>query len=323
LGWVTGVAVDLAGNIYITDGAANTVRSVTVSNGVINTIGGTFIGFNVVNPTPYNGDGGPGTEASLDIPIAVAINTSGDVAIAESSNNVIRQINSTGVISTLAGKGPGFSGYSGDGGLATAALLWVPNGVAIDAGGNVYFADSQNNVIRKVDKLTGVITTITGQGPDDAGSSGDNGPAASAKLNAPQGVAVDANGDIYIADSGNNMIRKISGGVITRIAGTGAEGYSGDGGPATSATFFAIKGIAVDDEGNVYIADSGNNVIRKIRADTGIISTIAGNSFAGYAGDGGLATIAKLSNPWGVAVDGAGKIYIADTGNSAIRVVTE
>ncbi len=324
LGYVTGIAVDNLNNVYFTDGAANTVRKISASNGVIITIAGTFMGFNVVNNTTYAGDGNIATAAHLNVPLATSVDGSGNVIIADAGNNAIRQISSAdGKIFTLAGKGPGFSGYDGDGGPATQSRVWNPYSVAVDVSGNIYIADSQNNVIRMINKSTGKITTIAGLGPSHPGYSGDNGAATLATLNGPQGVVVDVSGNIYIADSGNNVIRKISAGVISTIAGTGSEGYSGDNGPAIAATFLSVKGLAVDAENNIYIADSGNNVIRMISISTGEVSTVAGNGAAGYSGDGGNATEAELSNPLGVALDSNGNIYIADSQNSVIRVVSK
>jgi sugar lactone lactonase YvrE len=318
LGWVTGIVVDHDNNVYLTDGAANTVRKITASNGNITTIAGSFRGFNVVDPTPFAGDGGPATQAHLNIPIAVTVDADGEVFIADAANHVVRRVDDE-EISTLVGVG-GVVGYAGDGGQASSALLYNPNGLAVDQAGNIYFADSQNNVVRKVNAGTGIVTTIAGLGPSNAGYTGDNGPATAAKLNNPYGVAVDSDGNIYISDSGNNVIRKIVDGVITTIAGTGEEGYSGDGGAATSATFLAMKGIVLDRYNNIFVADAGNNVIRKI-TEEGIISTHAGNGQAGYNGDNGPAEQAQLNNPWGVAVDEAGNVYIADTGNSVVRFV--
>jgi trimeric autotransporter adhesin len=319
MSWVTAVSVDKAGNIYLSDGAANTVRKVS-TEGTITRFAGTFIGFNVVNPTPYYGDGGPATSAHLDTPLMVFADGAGNVFISDASNNVVRKV-SDGVISTIAGTG--MQGYNGDGGPATSASLFVPNGIATDAEGNVYFSDSQNNAIRMISKSTGHITTIAGLGPANAGYSGDQGPASLATLDYPLGLAMGADGNLYISDSGNNVIRKISDGVISTIAGTGGQGYSGDGSLATEGTFLSLKGIAVDAEGNVFVADAGNNAIRKIDAVTGILSTVAGTGEQGYAGDGGAATSAQLANPWGVAVDNAGNIYIADTNNSAVRMVVK
>ena len=320
VGWVTGIDVDNEGNIFITDGAANTVRKIDITNGHINTMAGSFRGFNVIDPTPFAGDGGKAGDAHLNVPLTALIDPSGRVYVADAGNNVIRKIESD-VISTFAGVG-GTLGFSGDGSQASAAKLYNPNGLATDYDGNLYIADAQNHVVRKVTISTGVISTIAGSGPTNPGYSGDNGPATSAKLDTPYGLAIDKNGIIYIADQGNNVIRKITNGIITTFAGTGTEGYSGDEGPAVAATFRAVKGIAVDDDGNVFVADAGNNVVRRI-ATNGSITTYAGNGSAGYSGDGGPASQSQLNSPWGIAVDDKGNLYIADTYNSAVRLVSK
>ena len=198
----------------------------------------------------------------------------------------------SGLITTVAGNG--ITGFSGDGGPAASASLALPQGVAVDASGGIYIADTGNHRIRKVD-LTGVITTIAGNGA--AGYSGDYGPAMSASLNSPEGVAVDSSGNIFIADTGNSRIRKINvSGAIETVAGNGTRAYSGDGGPAISASLNSPQAIAADASGNVYIADTGNHRIRKMDA-SGLITTIAGNGTSTYAGDGGPATSAGLGSP--------------------------
>ena len=219
-------------------------------------------------------------------------------------------------------------GFSGDGGPATSALLNSPQGVAVDSAGNLYIADNGNSRIRKVSN--GVITTVAGNGT--LGFSGDNGPATSAQLNRPFGVAVDSAGDLYIADAGNNRIRKISNGVITTVAGSGAiyeangglgsgaSGFGGDGGPAISALLSDPEGVALDSAGNLYIADTYNSRIRKV--SNGVITTVAGNGTYGFSGDGGQAVSAQLDEPYGVAVDSASNLYIADWQNNRIRKVS-
>lgn len=320
IGWITAIATDRLNNIYITDGASNTVRRITVSDGAINTVTGTFIGFNVVDPTPYEGDGGPANAAHLNIPLSVTVDGSENIFIIDAGNNVIRRISGDdGTIGTFAGTTE--QGYGGDGGPAIEATFFNPYSITTDNEGNLYLADAGNHVVRMISKATGMIVTIAGTGPDNPGYSGDGDDALLAKLNYPKGIAIDAAGDIYISDGGNNVVRKISNGIISTIAGNGEAGYSGDGGLATDATLFGLSGLALDSDGNLYIADTGNNVIRKVDASTGKISTYAGNGSAGYSGDGGPATSATLSGPWGVAVDSDGNVFIADTGNSAIRVV--
>ncbi len=300
-----GVALDTAGNLYISD-TYNNYRIRKVSNGTITTIAGNGSFF-------YSGDGGPAASAGLGNPAGLALDTSGNVYIADSSNNRVRKV-ASGIITTLAGTGVG--GYGGDSGPAVSAQLNNPRALAVDSSGNVYVADSGNNRIRMVSP-SGTITTVAGNG---CCYGGDGGVATSAQLNNPQGVAVDASGNIYIADTNNQRIRKVSGGIITTFAGNGTYGYSGDGGPATSAELRSPSGVFVDSAGNVYIADSSNNRIRKVTTD-GNIATIAGNGNCCYAGDGGPATSAQLNHPIGLWIDALGNLFISDTNSQRIRMV--
>jgi uncharacterized protein (TIGR03437 family) len=224
------------------------------------------------------------------------------------------------VINTIAGSSTGISGFSGDNAIATAAKLSQPTSIAVDAAGNIYFADAGNARVRMISP-SGVITTVAGNG--SPGFSGDGGPATAASFNNPVGIAVDAAGNIYIADFIGSIVRKVSGGIVTTIAGKyGLGDEFGDGGLATSAVLFNPSGVAVDASGNVYIADTTNNVIRKITASSGNISIAAGTAhFQGFAGDGGKATAASLNSPTAVAVDAAGNLFIADTGNNRVREV--
>lgn len=223
---------------------------------------------------------------------------------------------SVGTIITVAGNGD--AGYTGDNVAATATALNRPVYVATDPAGNFYIADQDNNRIRKVG-LQGQVTTVAGTG--NASFSGDGGPATAADLNNPTGVYIDRVGDILIADVGNSRIRKVdTNGVITTVAGSGAQGYGGDGGPATSAQFFNPVRCISDTLGNIYIADQSNHRVRKVDA-SGIITTFAGTGVAGSSGDGGPATAAELDNPTAVAIDDAGYIYIADQFNHKIRKV--
>lgn len=322
LGFITGIATDNDGNVYVSDGASNTVRKINAGDRVINTVAGVFVGFNVIDPTPFAGDGGMAIHAHLNIPQGIAIDNSGNLFIADAGNSLVRKVSFDEKISTFAGK-VNTQGFTGDDGPAISASIWNPFDVDTDAVGNVYISDSQNNAIRKIEKSTGTIVTIAGSGASGGGYSGDSGPSTLARLNNPQGIAVAANGDVYIADSGNNVIRKISSGIITTLAGAGTPGFTGDGGPAREATFSVLKGLALDSEGNLYIADSGNNVIRMIERSSGKIATFAGSGTAGYSGDLGIATEARLSNPVGVTVDADGNIFIADAGNFVIRKVTK
>jgi trimeric autotransporter adhesin len=270
----------------------------------------------------YSGDGGQATSAAISYGYGVAVDASGNIYIADTNSHCIRMVTkSTGIISTVAGTG--YPGYSGDGGQATSAALYSPYGVAVDASGNIYIADSANYRIRMVTKSTGIISTVAGTG--SSGYSGDGGQATSAALYSPRGVAVDASGTIYIADTYNNRIRMVtkSTGIISTVAGSGTQGYKGDGGPATSANLYYPASIAVDALGNIYIADQYNNCIRMVTKSTGIISTVAGTGYSGYSGDGGQATSAALYYSCGVAVDVSGNIYIADSSNYRIRMVTK
>ena len=268
----------------------------------------------------YTGDGGPAVGASMGKTADVAVDSAGNVYIADSYEMVIRKVSAaTGIITTVAGNGT--QGYAGDGGLATSAELNTPEGVAVDAGGNLYIADSNNSRIRMVAASTGIISTVAGNGTP--GLSGDGGLATNAELNWANGVAVDSAGDIYIADSENHSVREVaaSSGIINTIAGNSVAGYSGDGGPATSAELNLPVSVAVDAHGNVYILDTGANVVREVSASSGTIATVAGNGTAGYSGDGGPAISAEFNAYHGIAVDGAGNLYISDSFNNVIRMV--
>jgi len=310
-----GIAVDNDGNLYIADSGNCRIRK--VSKGVITTVAGNGkpeLG------TSFSGDGGPATSAPLSGPVGVAVDSAGNIYIADVNKFRIFEV-SNGVITTVAGSGGhgqfDAGGFGGDGGPATSAWLNEPSGVAVDSAGNIYIADSGNNRIREVS--IGVITTVAGGGS----SLGDGGPATSAQLNGPSGIAVDAAGNLYIADTYNNRIRKVANGVITTVAGDGAQGLGGDGGPAISAQVFRPQGAAVDSSGSLYIADTINNRIRKVA--NGVVTTVAGDgayTIYGFSGDGGPATSAQLDAPMGVAPDSAGNVYIADTNNDRIRIMT-
>ncbi len=306
-----GLVIDNAGNLYIADPANNRVRKVDLGTGTISTFAGN-------GAAGYSGDNGPATSAELQLPVGVALDTGGNLYIADEGNNVIRKVNTSGVITTVAGNNT--EGYSGDTGLATSASLYAPSGVAVDSSGNLFIADAGNNRVRKVTASTGVITTIAGTGT--AAYSGDNGAAVSATLNKPSAVIEGSTGNLYILDTGNNVVRLVNTtGTITTVAGNGTAGYSGDDGPATSATLHTPYGLNIDSSGNLYIADSGNNVVR-IVSSAGIISTIAGTGTAGYSGDNGAAISATLDNPQGVTIDSQGDVYVSDQSNNRVREVT-
>lgn len=309
------VAIDAAGNIYIADMWNNCIRKVTASTGIITTVAGN-------GTAGYSGDGGAATSAELYHPSGVALDTAGNIYIADFANNRIRKVTvSRNDISTVAGNGT--AGYNGDGGSAISAVLNTPYSVAVDASGNIYISDTNNYRVRKVTASTGVISTVAGTGT--GGYSGNGGAATSAKISQPMGLALDAASNVYFADWGNAVIREVTAttGNISTVAGSGSNGFSGDGGPATAAKLYYPYGVAVDMAGNIYIADDVNNRVRKVTASTGNISTVAGNGAAGYSGDGGAAISAALEYPYGVALDTANNIYIADEGNNRIRAVAQ
>jgi sugar lactone lactonase YvrE len=247
----------------------------------------------------------------------VAVDAAGNLYVADSWNHRIRKVSSSGVITTVAGNGE--RGFSGDGGPATSGSLNFPCGVALGAAGNMYIADYYNNRTREV-STSGTINTVAGTGAPQF--YGDGGPATSASLHGPKGVALDGAGNLYIADYFNNRIRKVGlSGIISTVAGNGTQGFSGDGGPATSASLSYPAGVAVDAAGNLYIGDTYNHRIRNV-TPSGNISTVAGNGTQGFSGDGGPGTGAALYQPMGVAVDTAGNLYIADYANCRIRKVT-
>ena len=366
LNWPNGVAVDDAGNLYIADWDNHRIRKVNNINSgnpdqmIISTIVGT-------GEEGYSGDGQPATGAQLNRPNGLDLDGNGNLYIADQKNNRIRKISNIDdpdggnrIITSIAGGDDGSdsgvtlsgirgvavdaegnvyiantpnhqileldtntaeiivfagTGNIGDGGPATNARLLHPTGLTLDTDSNVYITDTLNNRVRKVD-IHGIITTIAGTGEE--GDGGDGGPATSAQLHAPGGIAVDTHGNLYISDRGNHKIRKIdASGIITTFAGTGdrgdvdKDGDVGDGGPATSAQLFFPDGIAVHPDGSLYIADSYNNRIRKVDR-AGIITTIAGLGVRSFSGDDGPATEAHLGRPSGLEIDGEGNIYISD-----------
>jgi hypothetical protein len=301
----TNVAADAAGNIYIADANNHRVRLVDASGKIT-----TFAGNGVQG---FLGDGGPATSASLNTPTSVAVHDS-TVYIADSENNVIRAV-SGGTITTFAGSGVGAEGYSGDGGPAPAALLNCPRGVAVDANGNLYIADTKNHVVRRV--VGGTITTLAGNGQQ--GFQGDNGPAIAASLDTPSSVAVDLSGNVFIADTHNLRIRLVTAGKISTFAGNGALGFLGEGTPAVNAALDHPLGVAPDGTGNVYIADSNNQRIRKVDA-TGTITTVVANGQEAFLGDSGPPLLASLDTP-SAALPFNGRLLVTDKDNQRIRLV--
>ena len=319
--------------MYIADSSNNRVRK--VQSGIITTIAGTGVAM-------LSGDGGSATSASLNFPYGIALDSSSNVYIADAGNHCIRKITvSTGIMTTIAGTG--YDRYTGDNGAATSAALNYPYGVSLDSVGNIYIADTNNHRIRKVTVSSGIMTTIAGTGI--SGYSGDNGVATSAALNYPYAVYVDSSGNVYIADTYNYRVRMVtaSSSIMTTIAGTGIAGYTGDNGAASSASLNYPKAITLDSSGNMYVADTNNNIIRKISVSSSsttnaptmqpsttstkvpsmiptpiptaipssgssgsVISTIAGTGTASFSGDGGVASSASINYPSGVAIDSSG-----------------
>ncbi len=305
---IMGVATDVSGNLYIADQGNQRVRKVNTS-GVISTFAGT-------GTAGFSGDGGQATAAKVSSPIDIAFDASGNVYIVDKSNNRIRKVNTSGVISTIAGNGT--AGYNGDGGQATAAEVSNARGITIDASGNIYFADLGNNVVREIN-TSGVISTFAGNGV--SGFSGDGGQATAAEINNVQRVLADNSGNIYIADGNNARIRKVNtSGVISTFAGTGTAGFSGTGGPATAAKINSPHGMTFDAAGNMYFTNIGNNRTEKINTSN-VISLIAGNGTAGYSGDGGQAAAAEFNSPDDVAPEPTGNLYIGDAANNRVRIV--
>jgi sugar lactone lactonase YvrE len=308
------------GTIDVSNTEDNVVASIVGS--ATTTIAGSFEG------TGESGDGGPATAATLGQPTALARDKAGDLFLADTEDDVVREITPDGTIHLVAGNGTeGFRGQFG--GPATRAELDSPQGVAVNAKGDVFIADTLNNVVREVTP-GGSISTVAGNGT--AGYRGDNGPAWRAELSSPTGLAVDALGNLYVADSGNNVIRRVStNGIITTVAGDvaadqasgGLGGFSGDGGPATQARLNSPQGVALDQAGDLFIADTFNNAVREVTPN-GTISTIVDTTAAkGSSGNGGPAAAAKLNTPFAVAVDaGTADLYVADTSNNKVRVVT-
>jgi trimeric autotransporter adhesin len=382
-----GVAVDAAGNIYIADTVNDRVREVS-ANGNISTVAGTGVSavygsiWDETGVSTTTGDNGPATSAAVVLPTDVTVDRAGNLYIADYGNARIRLVIKT-VITTLAGlstgipptdgqaavsarlagptglavdaagnvyfaegsiatgsglgngdyriwkittdgilkvaAGNGLESYSGDGGAAAVAQLNGPASVAIDSSGNLYFADSGNHRIRRITPA-GSISTVAGNGTP--GYSGDGGAAVSAQLNGPLGVAVDASGNVYVADTGNNRVRKVSAnGVIATIAGNGNASFYGDEGPALAASIHAPQGLTIAPDGTIYIADTLNQRVRRIGTD-GVIHTLAGNGLAAFSGDGTDATKQSLNMPAALALDGSGNVYVADTGNNRVRMVS-
>ena len=296
-------------SLFVADTGNNRIRVIDLNTGVISTVAGN-------GSASSSGDGGSATGAGINFPAAVAVDGAGNVIIAETKGHKIRRVDSTGTISTLAGTGT--SGFSGDGGSASSSLLSDPYGVAVTSAGDVLIADTWNDRIRKVSG--GTITTVVGPIPGVFCCNDDGVAGTNANTSAP-GDAVSFGGNVYFTDTAHNRVVRINpDGTVLTIAGVNIPGFSGDGGPATSAKLNLPQGIAADSAGNLFISDTANHRIRKI-STAGVITTVGGTGVKGYTGDGGAATSAQLGDPYGIAVDGAGNVYFADAGNDRIRKI--
>ena len=316
LGYPAGIALDNAGNIYFADPPNFVVWKLSAQSGDLSVVAG--------NGTyGYGSVSGPATDAALEDPVGVAVDSSGNLYIADQDSYEIDRVAAgTGIITTYAGTGlPGYGNRKdGDGGPAVDAAI-SPQSIAVDRAGNLYIADNYLNSVRVVNAATGIITTFAGNGTP--GYSGDGGPATKAGLDEPNALAIDSSGNLFVSTGGDGRIREVAAatGIITTVAGNGDPGgLSGDGGPATSAEV-AAQCLATDSAGNVYLFNNPGE-IRQIAVGTGVITAAAGNGYYGYSGDGGSATVAEISNPSGIATDPAGNLYLSDSSNYRIREVT-
>jgi sugar lactone lactonase YvrE len=307
-------AFDTQGNLYFVETGNHIVRKVT-PGGTITTVAGNGV-------QGFAGDNGPATAAELDSPAGLAVDAAGDLFIADSHNQRVREVAAaTGILSTIAGTG--VAGFAGDNGPATAAKLDLPTALALDAAGDVVVADTGNHRVRRIAAATGAIATVAGNGIE--GYSGDGGMATAASLDSPNGLAMDTAGNLFIADTHNGRVRRVSAatGAISTVAGTGVVGgnvqvFGGDNGPATAAGLALPRGLTMDAAGNLYFADSANHRIRRI-SSTGVITTVAGQVTEAFAGDNAAAVAASLDSPQSVAVSPAGLLTLADSGNQRIR----
>jgi serine/threonine protein kinase, bacterial len=294
-----GVAVDASGNVYVADTSNSEIRKIT-AGAIVTSFAGT-----AGSPGSANGTG---SAASFDSPVGIAVDASGNVYVADSANDDIREINPSGVVITFAGTGS--TGFAN--GTGTAASFDNPTGVAVDAADNVYVADQNNDAIRKISPA-GVVSTLAGSGSTGFA----NGTGVAATFDNPTGLAVDATGNIYVADQNNFAIRKITpGGVVTTLAGSGISGAVNATG--TAASFNHPYDVIVDAQGDVFVADGGNDLIREITS-AGVVTTLAGTGTAGSSNATG--TFASFSSPWGVAINSSNQIFVADTNNNMIREI--
>jgi hypothetical protein len=311
IGEAYGCAFDTEDNLYICDGRNHTIRRIDRNFGIITTVAGT-------GEAGYSGDGGPAIQATMDNIYSLIVDANGDIYLADRLNAAVRKIDAaTGIITTVVGTGQ--QGYSGDGGPGTQAQIREPNDFCLDSKGGLLIADILDQRVRRLDLKTGIITTFAGDGKKRR--SGDGGPAEEASVMGPRAVCMDRQGNIYIAEREGNGVRKVdANGIMSTFAGTGERGYSGDWGPALTATWGAPKAMRCDHQDNVIVVDTENNAVRRIDNSTGIVTTIAGGHQGGD-GDGGNATDAGLQRPHGCGIDREGNLYIADGINHRVRVV--
>ncbi|MFN7933880.1 MAG: hypothetical protein U0R19_11155 [Bryobacteraceae bacterium] len=308
IGNLESIAVSAAGEQYIVDTQRHRVFKVSAT-GQLSVFAG--LGF-----SGFSGDGGPATSAALNLPLGLALDSTGNLYIADAANYRVRKVSPSGVITTIAGDGQ--PKYSGDGGHASIASIYFPTALALDTAGNLYIAEAGPR-IRKV-LTSGIITTIAGNGT--SGYSGDGGPAVAASFSYTGGLAIQPSGDLYISDTGNQRIRRVTpAGQIDTVAGTGSASFTGDGGPALAASLSLPSHILFTPTGDLIFCDAGNHRIRKIATD-GRISTIAGTGGIGFAGDGGSALNATFYTPRALGLDAAGNLYIGDSYNHRIRRIT-
>ena len=306
------LSVDGSGNLYIADFSNHRVRRVDKITGIITTIAGTGTAGSL-------GDNGPAISAQLNTPLGVLADGSGNLYIADFSNHRVRKVDASGNITTVAGTG--VSGFSGDGGSATSAQLAAPSSMFLDGSGNLFITDESNHRVRRVDKITGIITTVAGTGA--TAYNGDNRPATTANLTYPRDIFVDGSGNLFITEVHGHRVRRVDKitGLITTVAGTGTTAYNGDNRLATTANLFHPQAVFVDGTGNVFITEWGSHRVRRVDKATGIITTVAGTGTSGSLGDNGPATSAQLSGPLGMAVDNSGNMYIANHLSHRVRKI--
>ncbi len=303
------IAIDKFGNYYIGDGYHSFIRKVGINDTISTIAGNGTMGF--------SGDGGAATDAQIGVIDAMICDTLGNLFFCDISNNRIRKVSIDGIISTIVGDSS--YAYNGDGLPATSTSIYNPAGIAFDSHGNLYFSDAGHSRVRKM-SVSGIVTTIAGNGSLSFG--GDGGQATAAQIYHPRGIAIDAHDNIYFSDYNNRRIRKISSsGIITTVVGNGIGGYSGYGGAATAATFDGVIGVKIDKYNNIYFSDYGNMTVNVVYSN-GNIATLAGNGTCGFAVDSGLASASILCDPWYIALDSCGNIYVPDGGNWRVRKIT-